>query len=70
MFAIQSVVRSVPRLSALSKTQNRTMMGTPPRVRIPFAEKVILGIVLYVGLMGVPLYISCNINKYNEGKGQ
>ncbi|XP_076387852.1 uncharacterized protein LOC143264446 [Megachile rotundata] len=66
MFAVQRVVRHTPRLLKLSENQCRTLMCTPPRVRISFAEKMVHGIVLYVGMMAIPIYVSCNVNNYNK----
>ncbi|KOX72275.1 hypothetical protein WN51_03257 [Melipona quadrifasciata] len=66
MYAIQSTVRRAPRLLNICQNQRRTILGTPPRVRIALAEKVVLGMVFWLGAMAYPLYVSCNINKWNN----
>lgn len=68
MYAIQNTVRKVPRLLNVCQNQRRTVLATPPRVRIPFLEKVALGMAIWIGVMGVPMYIACNVNKYNARK--
>ncbi|XP_073967966.1 uncharacterized protein [Bombus fervidus] len=68
MYAIQNTVSKVPRLLNICQNQRRTILATPPRVRIPFPEKVLLGMAIWIGVMGVPLYIACNVNKYNTQK--
>ncbi|KAK0161754.1 hypothetical protein PV327_008170 [Microctonus hyperodae] len=39
-------------------------MGTPPRLRIPFAEKVTHGVIMVAGILAVPTYIAVNIKNY------
>ena len=68
MYAIQNTVSKLPRLLNVYHNQRRTILATPPRVRIPFPEKVVLGMAIWIGVMGVPLYIACNVNKYNARK--
>nr|XP_034196366.1 uncharacterized protein LOC117611951 [Osmia lignaria] len=68
MFAIQRTVTKAPRLLKLSQNQCRTLLCTPPRVRVPFAEKMVMGAILWLGIMSYPLYIACNINNYNARK--
>lgn len=41
MYAIQNAVRKVPRLLNVCQNQRRTILATPPRVRIPFAVSTI-----------------------------
>lgn len=41
MYAIQNTVRKVPRLLNVCQNQRRTVLATPPRVRIPFLVSTI-----------------------------
>ncbi|CAL7945490.1 unnamed protein product [Xylocopa violacea] len=69
MFVIQNVVKRAPGLLKLSENQCRTILSTPPRVRMPFIEKVAFGVILWLGMMATPLYVACHVKKYNEKKG-
>lgn len=70
MFAVQKIANGAPLALNLYKTQCRTsFLGTPPRVRVSFTEKMLHGVALYVGLMAIPLYIACNVKNYNAAKG-
>ncbi|XP_017883292.1 uncharacterized protein LOC108626873 [Ceratina calcarata] len=65
MYAVQRVLTRSPKLLKVTESQCRTILGTPPRVRVSFAEKMAMGAALWLGLMTIPLYISCNIKNYN-----
>ncbi|KZC06822.1 hypothetical protein WN55_07778 [Dufourea novaeangliae] len=65
MYAIQNITRRAPQLAKLVENQSRTIVSTPPRVKVPFYEMMVLGAALYVGIFSVPMYIACNIRKYN-----
>ncbi|XP_003693182.3 uncharacterized protein LOC100870104 [Apis florea] len=69
MFAVQKVANRAPLALNLYKTQCRSLLGTPPRVRISFTEKMLHGAALYIGLMAIPIYIACNVKNYNAAKG-
>jgi len=38
----------------------------PPRTRIPFAEKVVHGVLISAGVLAGPMYILCNIESYKK----
>ncbi|XP_076178926.1 uncharacterized protein LOC143152537 [Ptiloglossa arizonensis] len=66
MYAIQNITRKSAQLAKYIGNQHRTIVSTPPRVKISFAEKMIHGAVLYTGIMIVPMYITCKIRVYNN----
>ncbi|XP_017789186.1 PREDICTED: uncharacterized protein LOC108571619 [Habropoda laboriosa] len=65
MFAIQKIARRTPQLLKLTENQRRTFLVTPPRVRVSFLEKMALGVVFYIGIMTVPIYVVLNVKNYN-----
>ncbi|XP_076249496.1 uncharacterized protein LOC143188880 [Calliopsis andreniformis] len=65
MFAIQKIARHTPQLVKLAGNQSRSIVSTPPRCKTSFAELMLHGTVLYVGVMIVPLWISYHVNDYN-----
>ncbi|CAK9809494.1 hypothetical protein ANTQUA_LOCUS6046 [Anthophora quadrimaculata] len=70
MFALQKIARRTPQLMKLTETQRRskTLQATPPRVRVSFAEKMLLGAVFYVGLLATPVWVVLHVNEYNAHK--
>ncbi|XP_076302321.1 uncharacterized protein LOC143220583 [Lasioglossum baleicum] len=68
MFAIQNVARRAPQLSKLVVNQHRTLTSLPPREKVSLVELLAHGSLLWLGIMGIPMYIGCNVLKYNEGK--
>ena len=44
---------------------NYVILG-PPRTRIPFAEKVVHGVLISAGVLAGPMYILCNIESYKK----
>ncbi|XP_076227757.1 uncharacterized protein LOC116429740 [Nomia melanderi] len=68
MFAVQNLARKAPQLSKPFFNQHRTILSTPPRAKVSSAELIGLGIALWVGIMVVPIYISCNVTKYAASK--
>ncbi|CAK9824938.1 hypothetical protein ANTRET_LOCUS3030 [Anthophora retusa] len=70
MFALQKIARRTPQLMKLTETQRRTLLVTPPRVRISFAEKMLLGAAFYVGVMAVPVWVVLHVKEYNAHKNK
>ncbi|CAK9804403.1 hypothetical protein ANTPLA_LOCUS4037 [Anthophora plagiata] len=68
MFAIQKIVRRTPQLMKLTETQRRTFLVTPPRVRVSFAEKMVIGAVFYASVMAVPVWVVFHVRVYNARK--
>ncbi|XP_076646372.1 uncharacterized protein LOC143355449 [Halictus rubicundus] len=69
MFAIQNVARRAPQLSRIVVNQHRTISSLPPREKVTLIEILAHGGILWLGIMAVPMYVGCNVLKYNAMKG-
>ncbi|CAH1959470.1 unnamed protein product [Acanthoscelides obtectus] len=50
--------------TAVNSARNMSVLSGPPQVRISFAEKVIHGIAITVGIMAVPAWVLLHIRSY------
>ncbi|KAK0169849.1 hypothetical protein PV328_010485 [Microctonus aethiopoides] len=62
-------VKVANRIIASTNSQfvrHSSAVGTPPRMRISFTEKVIHGVIMAVGILAVPTYIAVNFKNYRS----
>lgn len=64
MFALQKTIGSA-RL-ARQLIQHRTIVSTPPNVKVSTAELFLGGGLLLVSFLGIPTYIAVNIKNYRS----
>ncbi|XP_078046579.1 uncharacterized protein LOC144474987 [Augochlora pura] len=64
MFAIQKIARRAPQLSKIVVNQRRNVVALPPRCKVSLTEVIVHGSLLWLSMMGIPIYIACNVTKY------
>ena len=55
-------------LQAVRQFTHKTWVSGPPRTRIPFAEKVVHGVLIGVGVIAMPGWIIVHLTDYRDGK--
>nr|XP_033326900.1 uncharacterized protein LOC117220752 [Megalopta genalis] len=69
MFAIQNIVRRAPQISKVVVNQRRNIVAVPPRCKVSIGEFMVHSAFMWLSMMGIPLYIACNVTKYSAAKG-
>lgn len=65
MNAARSLLRVLPETRpALQQSREMSVICSPPKVQISFAEKLAHGLFIAVGVLTVPVYILVNIKNY------
>lgn len=62
--ALRVAARFQPNM--VQATRKMTVVSGPPQVRISFAEKVVHGIAIVVGISIIPAYVLVNLKHYRE----
>lgn len=65
MNAGRSLLKILPETrQALQQSREMSVISTPPKVQVSFAEKVAHGLFIAVGVLTVPAYVLVNIKNY------
>lgn len=65
MIAARTLMRSN---GALQQARQMSVISTPPKVRISFAEKLVHGGAIFLGVLSIPAWVLVNIKNYKGPK--